>query len=175
MPASGPIPSAGLARKGAVWLPQGLRHAPRPNTARCSLSRFFLFSSSQPPYSGCALLSFFDEADQVLQFLNGLQGVAPIALVAFWSQLQKPGADVFFRDIIPLGVGLQAQIDAHSRVLLLAPRYELERLRAAGSNCAFLLIGGDGLRQLRLWMQLLVERLDVGGFEKVVAPYPLIG
>jgi len=70
--------------------------------------------------------------------------VALIALVAIGRELLKPGANILFRGVVPLGIGLQAQVNTHLRVLLLARRGGLYFLaRALAFVCC------NRLRQFR--------------------------
>src|SRR6266700_3461603 len=92
-------------------------------------------------------------------------GVAFIALVAIGGKLAKPGAYILFGGIVPFRIGLQAQVDAHLRVLFFAWGTLLRFARALA------LIRGHRLRQFCGWVQFIIERLDVGGTEEHIFPH----
>src|SRR5581483_6288587 len=79
-----------------------------------------------------------------------------VARIAIGSKLLKPVANVVFRDIVPLGIGLQAQIDAHLRVLFLTGRL-------LHFPSTFALVGGHSFSQFGRWMEFFIEFLDIGG------------
>src|SRR6476660_8520141 len=93
------------------------------------------------------LLRLFDQAHKILELFDGVLGIAFVALIAIGGQLLEPGMDLLFRDIEPLGISLQAQVDAHLGVLFLTSGSLLTRLTRT-----LLLIGGDGLGYFRSWM-----------------------
>src|SRR5579885_2800265 len=97
--------------------------------ARSPVSRIRLLAFSD------SFLPLFDETHEILQLLDGMFGVTFVALVALRGKLVEPGADIFVRDIVPFSVGLQAQVDLHLRVVLLAARRELDGL--ANSRSCF--------------------------------------
>src|SRR5712691_8769037 len=65
-------------------------------------------------------LCLLNQTHQVLDFLDAMFGVLLVAFVAVGGKLLEPGMNVLFRDVVPLGVGLQAQVDTHLWVLLFA-------------------------------------------------------
>src|SRR6266487_13417 len=54
------------------------------------------------------LLAVFDQTDKILQFLDSMFRVALVALVAIRRELLEPETNILFRDVEPLGIGLQA-------------------------------------------------------------------
>src|SRR5438874_960423 len=92
--------------------------------------------------------------------------VAFIALVAVGGELLKPGTDILFRYVVPLGVGLQTQVDAHLRVLLLLACRSLYLLTGA-----LALVSSHRLCQFCCRVQFVIKLLDIGDAEEHVAPH----
>src|SRR5260370_15512665 len=105
------------------------------------------------------------QANQVLQLLDWVFRVVLIALLAPGCKLSKPGANILFRGVVPLRIGLQAQVDTHLRVLLLAGRSTFFfPARALALVCR------NRLRQFRRRVQLVIQSLNFRGAKKRLAP-----
>src|SRR5436309_15966698 len=86
-----------------------------------------------------------------------------IALIAIGRELLEPGTNILFRSIVPLGVGLQSQVYAHLRVLLLTHRDRHLFTR----TLAF--VGGYSFDQFSVPVHFFVECLQVGSAIKRIA------
>src|SRR6059058_2253455 len=96
-----------------------------------------------------------------------------IAFVAIGGELHEPGTDILFGNIVPLGIGLQAQVDTHLRVLRLLARRQLQRLSHTCTGTLALIVG-DRSCQSYLRVQFFIESFDLTGFEKRISPYAAI-
>src|SRR5436853_3263686 len=94
--------------------------------------------------------------------------VAFVAFVAIWGELLKPDTDIFFGGVVPFGIGLQAQVDAHLWVLFFAHR----SLRSFTGTLA--LVSGYRFGQFSGGMQFVIERFDICTAEEEITPYAAI-
>src|SRR5450432_3225672 len=101
------------------------------------------------------LLGFLNQTDQILQFFDSMPRITFIALIPIRGKLLKPDANILLRSVIPLGIGLQTQINTHLRIFLFAH----SRLR--GCTSTILLIICYRFRQLRRGMQLVVKGFNI--------------
>src|SRR5438132_8146670 len=129
--------------------------------------RFFSHNIRSHALSFTLLLLFLcliNQTHQVLEFLDAMFGVLLVAFVAVGGKLLEPGTNVLFRDVVPLGVGLQAQVDTHLWVLLFAYG-QLHGLGRASIG-TIPLIFSHGSRQGCLRVQFLIESFNLSSFEK---------
>src|SRR5579884_2279991 len=94
--------------------------------------------------------------------------VAFVAFVAIGGKLLEPATDIFFGGVVPFGIGLQTQVDAHLWVLFLAHR----SLRDFTSTLAF--VSRYRFGQFSGGMQFVIERFDICGAEEEITPYTTI-
>src|SRR5258705_13451586 len=99
--------------------------------------------------------------------------IALVALIAIRRELLEPGANIILRGIVPFGIRLQAKIDAHLRILLLA--YWLLALRGLKLVRALLFISGNGCGESHFGVQFIIERLNISGAEEALATNTLAG
>src|SRR5579884_1343695 len=74
-----------------------LRTLPTRSEIRLSLNKLI-----------CFFQTFVEQTDEELQLLYRVFGVAFVPFIAIRGELLKPFANIIFRDIVPLGISLQA-------------------------------------------------------------------